>query len=228
MQALRILCLLLTAGTKGMKDLIIIGAGGFGREVLQWIKDCNSAKGPTWNVLGFIDDNLEVLNNIPCDKEVIGKISDHTPSANVYYTIALALPSLKKKIALDFKSKGAEFANIYHPKAIVSEFCEIGEGVILTANAKLSPNVKLGNFVTLLGSGVGHDAELGDFSTISGYCSINGHVKVGEGAFIASNAVVAPGKKVGAWSYVGMGSMVISNVKEQTKVMGNPARRLKI
>ena len=211
-----------------MKDLIIIGAGGFGREVLQWIKDYNNQKEPTWNVLGFIDDDLGALMGIPCDKRVLERIADHSPRSEVYYTIALASPLIKKKIALDLKAKGANFANIYHPRAIISEFCEIGQGIILTANAKVSPNVKIGNFVTLLGSGVGHDAELGDFSTISGYCSINGHVKVGEGAFIASNAVIAPGKKVGAWSYVGMGSMVITNVKEKTKVMGNPARRLKI
>jgi len=211
-----------------MKDLIIIGAGGFGREVLQWIKDYNDEKEPTWNVLGFIDDDREALKNFACDKEVIGNISDYIPSTDVYYTMALALPSLKKKIAVNFKSKGAKFANIYHPRAIVSDFCEIGEGVILTANVKLSPNVKVGDFVTLLGSSVGHDAVLGDYSTISGFCSINGHVKIGEGAFVASNAAIVPGKKVGAWSFVGMGSMVISNVKEQTKVMGNPARRINL
>jgi len=123
-------------------------------------------------------------------------------------------------------SKNAKFANIIHPKATLSDFCDIGTGVIVTANAKISPNVKIGNFVTLLGSGVGHDAILNDYCTITGYCSINGNVEIGEGAFIGSNSVIAPRKKVGSWAYVGMGSMVITNVKPGTKVMGNPAKKL--
>jgi sugar O-acyltransferase (sialic acid O-acetyltransferase NeuD family) len=210
-----------------VKNLIIVGASGFGREVLQWVKHCNIA-GADWNIKGFIDDNLYALDGYECDYKIIDSIKSYEIQQNDYFALAIAMPKVKKVIVETLKAKGAKFATIIHPKAIIGEFCNLGEGLIATSNAKVSPNVTLGNFVTLLGSGVGHDAKIADFCTVTGNCSINGHVVLEEGAFIGSNSCIAPGKKVGTWAYVGMGSMVISNVKPDTKVMGNPAKRINI
>lgn len=210
-----------------MKDLIIVGASGFGREVLQWVKHCNVIKN-TWNIKGFIDDNTQALDGYQCDYIVIDSIKNYNIQEGDHFAIAIALPKVKKIVVEILQSRGAKFATIVHPTAIVSEFCKIGDGVIITANAKISPNVKVGNFVTLLGSGLGHDAIVEDFCTITGNCSINGYVTLGEGAFIGSNSCIAPGKKVGAWALVAMGSMVIMNVRPNTKVMGNPAKKINI
>lgn len=210
-----------------VKDLIIVGAGGFGREVLQWAKHCNAVKSQ-WNIKGFIDDNADALKGFECDRQIIGSIKEYAIQDNEVFAIAVAIPRVKKAIVEQLKSRGAVFTQIIHPAAVLSEFCSIGEGVIITANAKISPNVVIGDYVTLLGSGLGHDAEVGAFSTITGNCSINGYVKVGEGAFVGSNSCIAPGKKIGAWSLVAMGSMVVRDVKEFTKVMGNPAKRIDI
>lgn len=210
-----------------MKDLIIVGAGGFGREVLQWTKHCNES-GAKWNIKGFIDDNTQSLDPYECDYEIIDTIKSYVVNENEYFAIAIAIPNVKRKIIEILKEKGAKFASIIHPTAIIGEFCELGEGLIITPNAKVSPNVKIGNYVTLLGSGIGHDAVIGDYCTITGNCSVNGHVKLEEGVFIGSNSCIAPGKKVGAWATVGMGSMVILNVKPYTKVMGNPAKKINI
>lgn len=210
-----------------MKDLIIVGASGFGREVLQWVKHCNKSAN-AWNIKGFIDDNSQALDQYECDYEVIDSLKSYTVKKNDYFTIAIASPKVKKTVVEILKAKGAKFASIIHPTAIISEFCEIGDGIIVTPNAKVSPNVKVGNFVTLLGSGLGHDSIVEDYCTITGNCSINGHVRLEEGSFIGSNSCIAPGKKVGAWALVAMGSMVISNVRPGTKVMGNPAKRLNL
>lgn len=210
-----------------MKDLIIVGASGFGREVLQWVKHCNVIKN-TWNIKGFIDDNTQALDGYQCDYIVIDSIKNYNIQEGDHFAIAIALPKVKKIVVEILQSRGAKFATIVHPTAIVSEFCKIGDGVIITANAKISPNVKVGNFVTLLGSGLGHDVIVEDFCTITGNCSINGYVTLGEGAFIGSNSCIAPGKKVGAWALVAMGSMVIMNVRPNTKVMGNPAKKINI
>lgn len=207
-----------------MKELIIIGASGFGREVLQWVKDINHQT-PSWTIKGFIDDNLNVLEGYRCDYKVLGTIKDWQVSENEIYTCAIAIPAVKEKLVLLMKQKGASFANIIHPTAIIGDFCEIGEGLLITPRAKISPNVTIGDFVTILGSGVGHDAIIGDFTTISGNCSINGHVNLGKKVFVASNACIAPSKKIGDEAYIGMGSMVIKNVKPSTKVMGNPAKK---
>ncbi len=208
-----------------MKELIIVGASGFGREVLQWVKDINRDES-VWSIKGFIDDNLNALDGYTCDHRILGNITDWKVSENEVYTCAIAIPAVKEKVVSILKLKGAIFAKVVHPTAIIGEFCKIGEGLIVTPRAKISPNVTIGNFVTILGSGVGHDASIGDYSTISGNCSVNGHVWLGKRVFIASNACIAPSKKIGDDAFVGMGSMVISNVRPGHKVMGNPARKL--
>ncbi len=208
-----------------MKDIIILGANGFGREVLQWIKDINAVK-PTWNIKGFLDDDLNVLDGYACDYTVLGTIKDWTPSDNEEFVFAIAAPHFKEKLAVMLKAKGANFARVVHPTSIIGDFCEIGEGLVVTPRAKISPNVKIGNFVTVLGCGIGHDAEIGNYTTICGNCGINGHCKVGERVFIATSAIIAPSRKVGDDAYGGMGSMVMTNVKANTKVFGNPAKRM--
>ena len=208
-----------------MKNIIIVGAAGFGREVLQWIKDVNKVT-PTWNIKGFLDDNLKALDEYECDYSVIGTIKDWTPSENEVFALALASPKVKEIVTNILKDKGAQFATVIHPTSIVSEFCHLGEGIIITPRAKLSPNIIVEDFVTILGCGVGHDAYLGAYSTLCGYCAVCGHVVIGKRAFIGTSAVVAPSKKVGEDAYVCMGSMVMTNVKAGNKVIGNPAKRL--
>lgn len=208
-----------------MKDIIILGANGFGREVLQWIKDINRER-PTWNIKGFLDDNPDALDGYACDYKIIGSIREWTPSENEEFVFAIASPKVKESLAMMLKAKGARFARVVHPTSIVGDFCEIGEGLVVTPRAKISPNVKIGDFVTVLGCGVGHDAEIGDYSTLCGYCAVNGHVKLGKRVFVGTSSVVAPSKKVGDDAYICMGSMVMTNVKAGTKVVGNPARRM--
>lgn len=208
-----------------MKNLIIVGASGFGREVLQWVKDINSVC-HTWYIKGFIDDNVDALKEYECDYQILGNIKEWKVSENEFYTCAIALPEVKQKVVSILKQKGAIFTNVVHPTAIIGNFCTIGEGLIITPRAKISPNVKIGDFVTILGSGVGHDASIGDYTTISGNCSVNGNVQLGKRVFIASNACIAPSKKIGDDAFIGMGSMVISNVRQGNKVMGNPARKI--
>lgn len=208
-----------------MKDIIIVGAAGFGREVLQWVKDVNKVS-PTWNIRGFLDDNLNALDGYECDYPVIGTVRDWMPGENEVFALAIAFPGVKEKVVSVLKSKGAEFATVIHPTSIVGEFCHLGEGIIITPRCKISPNVTVEDFVTILGCGVGHDACIGAYSTLSGYCAICGHVSIGKRVFVGTSAVVAPSKKIEDDVFIAMGSMVISNVKTGRKVMGNPARKI--
>lgn len=208
-----------------MKKLIITGASGFGREVLQWAKDVKNEK-HEWSIKGFIDDNLDALKGYACDYQILGSIEDWQPAEDEVFTCAIAKPVVKERVVNLLKSKGANFISLVHPTAIIGEFCEIGEGLLVTPRAKISPNVKIGSFVTILGSGAGHDAVLGDFSTISGNCSVNGHVVLGKRVFVGSNVCIAPSKKIGDDVFIGMGSIVVSNIKAGFKVMGNPAKKI--
>lgn len=210
-----------------MNNIIIVGASGFGRELVQWIEDINKEK-PSWNILGFIDDNPKALDGSPCDYTIIGSIKEWIPKDNEYFACALAFPDVKSKVVTMLKNRGARFATLIHPTALINKYAEIGEGVIVTPRSNINANAKVGNFVSILGSGIGHDASIGDWSTLSGRCSINGHVTIGEKVYVACGVSIAPSKKIGDGATVGIGSVVISNVKSGTTVFGNPAKRLEI
>jgi sugar O-acyltransferase (sialic acid O-acetyltransferase NeuD family) len=208
-------------------NLIIIGASGFGREVLQIVKDINKIK-QTWNVLGFLDDNPNALDGYECDYKVIGAINEWQPKEDEYFVMAIANPKIKENVTTKFEEKGAKFVSIIHPTAIIGSFNQIGRGVVIYPYAKITVNATIGNFVSLLGSNIGHDACVGDYSTISGMCAINGHAVVGKRVFIGGHAVIAPSKKVGDDAYVGSGSVVVTNVKAGYKVFGNPAKKMEL
>lgn len=207
-----------------MKDLIIVGASGFGREVLWYIEDINAIR-PTWNLKGFIDDNLNALDDYDCDYAILGTIRDWIPSENEEFVCALAFPEVKRRVVEDLLKKGANFATIVHPTARINVHSSIGEGSIITTNCVVSSNARVGRFVSLLSSNVAHDASIGDWSTLSGRCALNGHAEVGEMVYMGCGVLVAPSKKIGDHATVGIGSVVISNVKSGTKVFGNPAKK---
>ena len=131
-----------------MKKIIIVGAGGFGRELLQWIKDVNEKK-PTWEIEGFIDDNLDALKGVKIDYKVIGTIKDWQPKEEEEFALAMGAPELKRKVAADLKERGARFATVIHPTALVSEYADYGEGLVMFPYSKLSCNSTAGDFVTL-------------------------------------------------------------------------------
>lgn len=208
-----------------MKDIIIVGAGGFGREVLQWLTDINKTE-ETWNIKGFIDDNIHVLDSYSYPVKVIGAIQDWQPSDNEVFVCAIAEPDIKEKVVRLLKSRGAEFVSVIHPDASIGNYNELGEGVVIYPGARITVNVKLGDFVTFLHSFAGHDVTIGDFSTVFGCSSLNGFVHVGKNVMISSHVDVIPSKKIGDHAFIGAGSIVVDNVKPDTKVFGNPARKM--
>ena len=208
-----------------MKDLIIVGAGGFGREVLQWLTDINQQK-ETWKIKGFIDDNIHALKNYPYPEKVLGTIEGWKPSENEVFVCAISDPDIKERVVKLLKSRGAEFASVIHPDASIGTYNELGEGVVIYPDARITVNVKIGDFVTFLHSFAGHDVTIGDYSTIFGCSSLNGFVHVGNNVLISSHVDVIPGRKIGDHAFVGAGSVVVDNVKSNTKVFGNPAKKM--
>jgi len=81
-----------------MKNLYIVGASGCGREVLNIIKDIHAIRGVQWNIVGFLDDDLQALDSIDCDYQVVGTIKDYLPQANDVLALGIASPQIKEKI----------------------------------------------------------------------------------------------------------------------------------
>ena len=209
-----------------MKDIIIVGASGFGRELLMAIKEINRID-EEWNVLGFIDDNINALTGIDCSHKILGTIDDCDPKDGVFYAMGIADPSTKKAIALKLKNRGAKFATIIHPTARIGESTKMGEGLVLFTYADLSVNCVIGDFVFMNSfSQVGHDAVIGNYCTLFPNSSIAGGGILGECVLVGTAASTYPNVKIGSYATIGMNSAVIRNVKEHTTVMGVPAKKI--
>lgn len=208
-----------------MKGLIIVGAGGLGREVYEWCKDVNAVE-PTWDVRGFIDDAGGAALGCECEIGVVGTVSGWVPGEDEEFAMAIANPATKEKVAASLEARGARFASVIHPSVRISSSASYGRGVVMYPGAMLGPNCRVGDFATILGTGIGHDAVVGDYATVSSYCGINGHVEVGRGAYVASHACIHPSLRIGDGAFVGMGSVVIRNVRPGERVFGNPAKRV--
>ena len=210
-------------GYSEMKDLIIVGAGGCGREIVNWTEDINRIS-PTWNILGFLDDDMHALDGHPSKYPILGSISDCVPSKDVFYAMGIASPHAKKEVGTMLLEKGARFASIIHPSTRIYSEYEAGIGLVTYPNSKIATGCRIGNFVTLQSTILGHDAQLEDYVTVSSSCGITGGVKLREGCFIGDHACISIGVEIGANAYVGIGSVVIRDVPADTKVFGNPAR----
>lgn len=209
-----------------MKQLIIVGAGGFGRELLQWCKDIQKVE-KKWEIAGFIDDDLTALDEYKCDYEVIGTIDSWQPAQDQVFALAVAEPKTKEIITKKIESRGGEFVSIIHPDARVGDFNSLGKGIVLYPNARITVNVTVGDYVTVLdNTSIGHDAYIGDYTTISASCGINGHVRVGKYCYFGCNASTIPSIKIGDECHIGVGSMVVNNIKAGMHVFGNPAKRI--
>ena len=207
-----------------MKDIIIVGAGGFGREAYYRIKAVNAVE-PTWNIKGFINDVPVDLRSKKIDLPILGTISDWRPSDNEVFAMGISSPLGKAKVASILKSKGAQFATVIHPMAIVEETAVLGEGCMISRGSTVGDCAVLGDFVNIAGSMVGQDAEIGDFSTTTGYANIT-NAKLGKRVFVGSHAVILNDRKIGDDAFICAGSIVFHHVKPGIKVWGNPARRV--
>jgi sugar O-acyltransferase (sialic acid O-acetyltransferase NeuD family) len=204
--------------------LFIVGAGGFGREVAVWAAHW-LAQEPAFVLHGFLDDNARALEGFPSDLPLLG-----TPGAFEFQPgdgalIAIGNPKTRRAVANVLQGR-VTFPILIHPAAIVGPHCQLGEGSIVCPTTVLTTNVRFGKHVIAnLGCSIGHDATLGDFTTLSPHVSVSGGAITGEGVFVGSNASLVPLVKVGAGAVIGAGSLVLRPVPENVTVFGLPARQ---
>jgi sugar O-acyltransferase (sialic acid O-acetyltransferase NeuD family) len=212
-----------------MKNLIIIAAGGCGREVLQIVKDINeSTETPRWNVKGFIDDNPNALEGKTCTIDVIGSIDDYIIEEDDEFVCSIGNSGIRKRVVEKMKEKGASFTQVIHPNAIISDNCKLGEGVIIYPFALISDNAVIGDqCIVNMYSSIAHDSVVGDYCTISAHCDVTGMCRVGANVFMGTTSNMVPGTVVGDDVYICAGSTVMSKVRKGLKVLGNPAKIVK-
>jgi sugar O-acyltransferase (sialic acid O-acetyltransferase NeuD family) len=206
-----------------VKRLIIICAGEYGREVLN-IALKLPERGRRWKIAGFLDNRADILKGYSYRVPLLSSVEEYVPKKNDLFVCAIGDPQAKRKYCSLVLSKGGQFTNLIHPTCLLGSNVVLGKGVILGPYSWLNCDVKLGDFVTITGfGGCAHDCQVGDWSQISGHCGINGNAVLEEGVFLGSHVCVLPRARVGAWSYVGAGSVVLRRVAPGAKVFGNPA-----
>lgn len=212
-----------------MKDLVIIGAGGFGREVADTVRSINQVK-ETYNLLGFIDDDEHLKNKTMNDMIVLGNRADLKAlcsAQQIHAAIAIANANMKREIAGDLDGF-VTWENIIHPTALVSDYCEMGTGNILQAFSIVGPNARVGNHCMINArSGMGHDARMGDYVSVMSLCDITGGVQLEEGVYLALGVGIIPGITIGEGAYICAGSIVFKDVEAGATMIGNPAKRIK-
>lgn len=208
-----------------MKKLLIVGAGGFGRELHAWSAqhpDCGRA----WQLAGFLDDNPEALKPFGSFAPV-RPLTGHRPAADELLVVGLGMPALKEKLIAPLVDAGAEFLTFVHPLAHIGARVTLGRGVVVCPGAVLSVDIDVGEFAMVnLNCTVGHDARLGAWTSLSAQCDITGHVRVADRVFLGSRASIIPGKTVGSRAIVGAGAVVVTDVPAGVTVVGIPARIL--
>jgi len=211
--------------------IVVIGAGGFGRETLDVIEALIAAGEPL-HLVGVIDagprqDDLGRLGARGI--AYLGTDEEWLPTAtgDERFVVAIGSPGVRSKVAQRFAAAGLRAKTLIHPSAVIGSQPSIGDGVVITAGVQVSTNVSLGDHVHLNPACIiGHDATLADFVSVNPGAIVSGNVVVETGTLLGAGSVVLQGLTVGAGATVGAAACVTKDVDAATVVVGVPARVL--
>lgn len=211
-----------------MKNIVIVGAGGVGRETSLIIQQINELKS-TWNLIGFIDDDVNSWGNVVNGYPVIGGMDSlEKLSLDTYVVVAIANYKVKKRIVNKINNR-FKFATIVHPRVWLHDYMTLGEGTIIYEGAILTTNIKVGNHVIISPKcGIGHDSIIKDYVSLLWNVNVSGNDIIEEGVMMGSASTVIQGKRIGKGSTVGAGAVVIDNIDSYSTVVGVPAKIIKV
>lgn len=208
-----------------MKNLIIIGVGGFAREV-YWHAQKSIGYGVDWQIKGFLDGDikLEAAEYELLPDKVLGDVDNYEICAGDVFTCAVGTPKARRVLTEKISVRGGEFINLISTLAYIMPTVKIGRGVIISPNTCIGDNARLEDFVaTNALTIIGHDAQIGKYSCVMPHANVAGKCKIGSEVFIGSGAIILPKAKVGDGATIGAGSVVLKKVRAGSKVFGNPA-----
>ena len=207
-----------------VQDLVIVGAGGHGREVYDTLLAVN-AEQPTFRVLGVVDDAPRHTDRLDrLGLELLGDV-DWLVAHPCTYVLGIGTSAPRRALSDRLGAAGMTAATVVHPDARVGPDCRLGEGVMVFARSTVTTNVTLGRHTHLnVGCSVQHDTVVGEFVQFSPNVFVNGDCTLGDDVFLGTSATVTRGLTVGDGATVGAGAVVLDDVGPGTRVVGVPAR----
>jgi len=215
-----------------MKDLVIIGAGGFAREACLLVEEINrSGDGrEKWNLLGFIDEDQARWGLKFRGYPVLGGWAalGELPQSAVLIC-AIGKPADKQKMVRQADRQGREFATLVHPSVTLADDVKLGNGVLINKGCLLTTNISVADHVSINpGCGIGHDAVIDAFTTLMWRVNISGAVKIGTSCLLGTGSTVLQNKTIGNRCVVGAGAVVIEDLPADCTAVGVPAKSVSV
>jgi sugar O-acyltransferase (sialic acid O-acetyltransferase NeuD family) len=209
------------------RKVAIIGAGGFGREVLDTIDAINEREPSAYESVGFlVEPGYAEPGDVVNDQPVLGDLAVlEGRQGEVEVICAVGAPQLRLRLVERAQTMGLRFCSLIHPSVIRTRWVSVGTGSVICAGSVLSNRITIGDHVHLNPScTIGHDAVLEDFATLAPGVNVSGGVIFEEGSYVGSGATIVPERRLGAWSIVGAGATVTTDIPPDTTAVGVPAR----
>lgn len=206
-----------------MKNIYIIGAGDFGREMESYIENHPDFK-KKFQIKGYLDYNKDSLKNKPSDYVILGTHLEINFNEDDYVLIAISNSTVRQHIAESLFSR-VKFFTYVAPNVQIGKFTKVGEGSIICSNCFISTNTTIGNFVIINAStNVGHDCNINSYSSLMANVDIGGNVTLGERVSLGTKSTVIPKMKISDDIVIGAGSVVIKRLTKVGTYFGNPAK----
>lgn len=213
-----------------MRELVIVGAGGFARETVAAVHAINEIR-PVWRLRGFLDDNPDLHGTERSGVPVLGGLEALADLPDAAVVVCVGNPrnyAAREQVVARLDLAADRFATIIHPSASVAPDCLVGPGSVLLAQTALTAFVTVGAHTAVMPQAVlTHDGVIGRYVTIASGVRLGGGVVVEDGAYLGAGCMLREFVCVGAGSLVGMGSVVLEDIPAKQVWAGNPARYLR-
>ena len=211
-----------------MKNLIIIGSGGHGAELDEYIRyDNRRSSTVKYNLVGFLDDSASSYNGYSLSAPLLGSIADHEVRQDCEYIMGIANLEYRKKFTELFLKKGARFHTYIHPESFISESAKIGTGSVISYHCNIGPNAVLGNFnMVNARASVAHDSIVGSYNFIGPNVCLSGFTKVGDENLFGINSATIPGIHIGSRNKIAAGMTLDKNVDDDSTVFYRMKERI--
>ena len=210
-----------------MRSIVIIGAGGFGRETASLLE----ALRPDVEALGFLDDSPELAGGKVAGLPVLGTVEDAAGFEGSRFVVTAGSPrrfDVKRLIVERLDLDHERYAVLVHPAATIGTEVEIGEGTVVFSGTVATHAVTIGRHVGIMPNVVlTHDVIIGDYAILGAGVLLAGGVVIGAGAYLGAGARIREGVTVGQGAMIGMGSVVLEDIPAAQTWAGAPAHRLR-